>query len=148
FNEYIVGHRSLLFRSILQAILWSLASLPCQIPRSRLQECMIAHTDSLLLAVLVVRLVGPQRVQQGTHILKEGFAASQLLLDIGVVKLSKGDIVALLAIPKEAVIQFAMMFGESARLDEFPVEGCTHPAVFRELVPLFQEEGAHRIEQG
>src|SRR5713226_1348076 len=104
--------------------------------------------DSLLLAVLVVRLVGLQRVQQGTNVLKEGFAALQLFLDIGVVKLGKSDIVALLAVPKEAVIQFAMMFGESARLDDFPVEGCTHTAVLRELVPLFQEEGAHRIEQG
>jgi hypothetical protein len=41
-----------------------------------------------------------------------------------------------------------MMFGESARLDDVPVEGCTHTAVLRELVPLFEEEGAHRIEQG
>jgi hypothetical protein len=64
---------------------------------------MIAHIDPLLLAVLIVHLVGPQRVKQGANVLKEGFAALHLFLDIGVVKLGEGDVVALLAVPKEAL---------------------------------------------
>jgi len=47
---------------------------------------MVAHTDSLLFVVLVIRLVRLQRVQQGTNVFKEGFTTLQLFLDIGVVK--------------------------------------------------------------